>query len=417
MALCPITSTQVLEFLPLNTWTEVSLLPNKFINVFFVTTKDKMDKIMNDMQLISLSSSSFNKVTQFERLKIVGVEIEGEWFRGKLISFNEFVTDNTIIQLIDYGQIYKTKLENLFELPYFFTYDPLVLPVTFQDFIPNKTIFSIKPLLAESNLHEGAVLVDVNCNDTKLDNCINEKQLLESKKDINFANDSKMISVKNGHDKNESSLYPFRTFRKDSFISEKKLNNVQLKNEDYCILTYFEDFTSLYVGKAIKCGNNGSYNFFEYDTIFNTANSTDKILKYRPVVGDKVKVFSSQKDGLYRAKILKNFGGCYDVFYMDFGNIERVPSNCIYELSDELKKPGVTVSRIGLGDLKGIETTHQIKDMFQRFCDVRKPFMIEFNENSKDCLTNVKLKDIENGSYINSKYLMKHTSTQTGNII
>lgn len=43
----------------------------------------------------------------------------------------------------------------------------------------------------------------------------------------------------------------------------------------------------------------------------------------------------------------------------------------------------------------------------------------EFDETSKNCLENVKLKDIENGSYINSKYLMKYTSgdVQSGNII
>jgi len=47
-------------------------------------------------------------------------------FRGKLISFNEFLSDNTIIQLIDYGNVYETKLENLFVLPYYFMYEPLV---------------------------------------------------------------------------------------------------------------------------------------------------------------------------------------------------------------------------------------------------------------------------------------------------
>ncbi|XP_060858547.1 uncharacterized protein LOC132935918 isoform X2 [Metopolophium dirhodum] len=411
MALCPLTSTQVLEFLPLNTWTEVYLQPSNFKNVCFVSTYHKMEKRKKDMQSISLQSSLFDKVTHFEGLKIVAVEIEGKWFRGKLISFNEFLTDNTIIQLIDYGNVYETKLENLFVLPYYFMYEPLALPVTFKDFIPKKTTFSIKPLLSESNLHEGAVLVGVNCNDTKLENCVKEKQLLESKKDINSANDSKIISVKNnitnGHDNNES-----RTFRRGSFISEEKLNNVPLKNEDYCMLTYFEDFTCLYVGKAIKC-NNGSYTFVDYDTVRYTNESTDKVLKYNPVVGDMVKVFSSESDGLYyRAKILKNNKGCYDVFYIDFGNIETVPSNVIYELADELKKPGMAV-KIGLSDLKDIQTTKQIKDMFETFCYVGKPFMIEFNENYKNCLENVKLKDVESGSYINSKYLMKHTATQT----
>lgn len=51
-----------------------------------------------------------------------------------------------------------------------------------------------------------------------------------------------------------------------------------------------------------------------------------------------VKVWSPQDDCLFRAKILKNNNGSYDVFYIDFGNIETVPSDVIYELADELKK-------------------------------------------------------------------------------
>lgn len=255
MVLSPLTSKQVLEFLPLNTWTEVHLLPSDFKNVYIVTTKDKMEKRIKDMQSISSQSSSYDKVTQFKVLEIVAVEIEGKWYRGKLISFNEFQTDNTRIELIDYGSVYQTKLENLFVLPYYFMYEPLALPITFKDFIPEKTTFSIKPLLSESNLHEGAVLVDVNCNYTKLENGVNEKQSLESKKDLNFsANGSKMMSVQkvinghddnklsinfandlkitsvqnitNGYDNNELSLYLSCSSRKGSVFSEEKLNNV-----------------------------------------------------------------------------------------------------------------------------------------------------------------------------------------------
>jgi len=46
------------------------------------------------------------------------------------------------------------------------------------------------------------------------------------------------------------------------------------KNEDYCILTYFEDFTCLYVGKAIQCGDNGSYDFVNSVIVTKTAKST-----------------------------------------------------------------------------------------------------------------------------------------------
>jgi len=42
------------------------------------------------------------------------------------MSYNEFITDNTTIQLIDFGYILQTKLENLLVLPYNFMYEPLV---------------------------------------------------------------------------------------------------------------------------------------------------------------------------------------------------------------------------------------------------------------------------------------------------
>lgn len=70
------------------------------------------------------------------------------------------------------------------------------------------------------------------------------------------------------------SSYLSSSSRKDSNFSQEKLNNMPLKNEDYCILTYFEDFTSLYVGKAIKSDKDGSYNFFDFDTLCKTACST-----------------------------------------------------------------------------------------------------------------------------------------------
>jgi len=86
------------------------------------------------------------------------------------------------------------------------------------------------------------------------------------------------------------SLYPSRNFRKESFISEEKLNNVPLKNEDYCILTFFKDLTCLYAGNAIRCDNNGSYNFVDYDTLLNTAKSTGKT-KLIFLIGKIVKKF------------------------------------------------------------------------------------------------------------------------------
>lgn len=56
-------------------------------------------------------------------------------------------------------------------------------------------------------------------------------------------------------------------------------------------------------------------------------------------MGDTVKVYSMLKKCLYRAKILKNnYNGWYEVFCIDFGNIESVLSDNIYELDYELQK-------------------------------------------------------------------------------
>jgi len=55
------------------------LLPSDFKNIYIATTKEKMDKRLKDMQLISLQSSSYDKVTTFKLFEIVAVEIKGEW--------------------------------------------------------------------------------------------------------------------------------------------------------------------------------------------------------------------------------------------------------------------------------------------------------------------------------------------------
>lgn len=70
------------------------------------------------------------------------------------------------------------------------------------------------------------------------------------------------------------SLYLSSSSRKGSFLSDEKLNIVPFKNKDYCILTYFEDFTCLYAGKAVKCDNDGSYEFIDFDVIEKTVHST-----------------------------------------------------------------------------------------------------------------------------------------------
>lgn len=55
-------------------------------------------------------------------------------------------------------------------------------------------------------------------------------------------------------------------------------------------------------------------------------------------VGDIVKVTSPTCPNNYRAKILKLNDNLITVMSIDFGYCERVQSNSIYELSDELIK-------------------------------------------------------------------------------
>lgn len=64
----------------------------------------------------------------------------------------------------------------------------------------------------------------------------------------------------------------------------------------------------------------------------------DRIIKINPVIGDIVKVYSHSFGDFYRAKILNIENKDFYVSYIDFGNIEKVHSADIFELSDELKK-------------------------------------------------------------------------------
>jgi len=56
-----------------------SKLPSDSKNVYLVTTKNNIEKRTKDMELISLQSSSFDKVRQFKVFETVAVEIEGKW--------------------------------------------------------------------------------------------------------------------------------------------------------------------------------------------------------------------------------------------------------------------------------------------------------------------------------------------------
>lgn len=51
--------------------------------------------------------------------------------RGKLINFNEFLIDDIRVELIDDGSFIQTKLQNVFALPYFYAYNPLVSSIIY----------------------------------------------------------------------------------------------------------------------------------------------------------------------------------------------------------------------------------------------------------------------------------------------
>lgn len=47
-------------------------------------------------------------------------------YRGRMLSYNEFLPKNTAVELIDSGSIVKKCLCDLYKLPDCFKYDPLV---------------------------------------------------------------------------------------------------------------------------------------------------------------------------------------------------------------------------------------------------------------------------------------------------
>ncbi|XP_050057688.1 uncharacterized protein LOC114129948 isoform X1 [Aphis gossypii] len=379
----PLTSSQVLEFLPLNTWTEViliSLEPNEN-GVYIATTEDKKIKQFEDMNKMSVFGDCFEKVKEFKASEIVAVIIDENWYRGRMINYNEFKFNDTRIELIDVGCFYQTKLDNLFVLPYFLLYEQLALPIQFQEFTPKTTKLTIKPNFPKSKLHEGIVLVDVFYNNIKLNNEDEKNQLdTKNKKCITYS--------------------PAR---------QEEQKNVSLINGDYCFIQMFNDLSNIYVCKVVKNIENENYTLCDVDDVLSkTIYCKDQKLKKYPILGDTVKVFSFQKQDYYRAKILKknNDQNSYDVFFIDYGNIETIMSSEIYELPQELCcKPGLII-KVGISDLVPVENNslrahEKIKELFEIFIKNKKIFQIEFDETPENYLQNVKFKEIENGLYIN----------------
>lgn len=57
----------------------LSTTPNDH-DVYICTTEEKKNKRLQDMNKISIQSSSFEKVKEFKPLEIVAVEIDGKWY-------------------------------------------------------------------------------------------------------------------------------------------------------------------------------------------------------------------------------------------------------------------------------------------------------------------------------------------------
>jgi phosphoenolpyruvate-protein kinase (PTS system EI component) len=125
----------------------------------------------------------------------------------------------------------------------------------------------------------------------------------------------------------------------------------KLKNHDKVFIKHFEDMGHVYIIKDAKLFNEMMCKIIQdrcksyYEIIFNIRqlNKIYRIffffsaaIKYHFKVGDIVKVNTKNSD--YRAKIKKIDDNLITVMTIDIGCCKEVPSNCIYELSEELAK-------------------------------------------------------------------------------
>jgi len=61
--------------------------------------------------------------------------------------------------------------------------------------------------------------------------------------------------------------------RRNSFLISPKHYDLPLKNKDYCLVTYFEDFSCIYVCKAIK--KDTEYEVYNFDILTKTADKNE----------------------------------------------------------------------------------------------------------------------------------------------
>ncbi|XP_025196064.1 uncharacterized protein LOC112595166 [Melanaphis sacchari] len=192
-----LSSQQVLSFMPSDSWTSVFLMPGyKSDNgIYIITTNEKYLQRCNDIHKMALNSYTFEKVNTYQLMGLVAVEIEGLWCRGRMLSYNEFLVKNTAVELIDSGTIIKKQLCDLYKLPNSYKYDPLCLAIKPVNGIPSLSSiqFYIQPLLLQSELHKGYVVVN-----TKPIEMVNELYLKKSYEEINIKSSYPLvISAKN----------------------------------------------------------------------------------------------------------------------------------------------------------------------------------------------------------------------------
>ncbi|XP_022160101.1 uncharacterized protein LOC111026354 isoform X2 [Myzus persicae] len=100
-----------------------------------------------------------------------------------MLSYNEFLVKNTVVELIDSGTIVEKQLCDLYQLPNSYKYDPLCLAIKPLYEIPSLTVvtqFYVQPLLLQSELHKGYVVVNI-----KPIEMINEMYLEKTYEEIN----------------------------------------------------------------------------------------------------------------------------------------------------------------------------------------------------------------------------------------
>ncbi|CAH1715541.1 unnamed protein product [Aphis gossypii] len=165
----------------------------------------------NDMYKMALNSYTFEKVNTYQLMGLVAVGIQGLWCRGRMLSYNEFLAENTAVELIDSGTIVKKKLCDLYQLPNCYNYDPLCLAIKSINEIPSLASiqFYVQPLLLQSDLHKGYVVVN-----TKPIEMINE-----------------LYSEKFYEELNTKSTYPSIINTKDKCTVKKSKCHVQESNK------------------------------------------------------------------------------------------------------------------------------------------------------------------------------------------